>query len=110
MSTVTDALDKRARQNGKRGSTNNKNRLEAFKAAVGDPGGDWGTCDSGTMRAVVVAITCLGGAVTFGLSRDNGAHSLTMMLDGHRKTMWYNGDADLTDELTRVQVTLEDLT
>jgi hypothetical protein len=50
----------------------------------------------------VVGITALGGAITLGLSRDLGAHSLTLLLDGNRKTLWFNGNADLSEELEGV--------
>jgi hypothetical protein len=92
------ALDKR----GRRGSTNNEGRLDAFKRGVGKGEADWGGCDPKNLQAVVVAITELGGAVTLGLSRDQGAHSLTLMLDRQRETLWFNGGADLDDELDRI--------
>lgn len=97
-------------RNGKgkaRGSTDNAGRLEAFKSRSGDGGGDWGGCDSERLQAVVVAITGLGGAVTFGLSRDGGAHSVTLLLDGGRQTLWLNGDADLDVELEGIVAVLE---
>lgn len=95
------------RKKSTRGSTKNSSRLQALaqRAAAGDA--DWGGCDEGRLQAVIVAITALGGAVTFGLSRDNGAHSLTLMLDGGRETLWFNGNADLNEELNSVLGTLE---
>lgn len=84
---------------GRRGSTNNKRRLDAFRKGVGNAEASWSSCDPKWMQAAVVSITGLGGAITFGLSRDGGAHSATIMLDGERETMWYNGDADLDDAL-----------
>jgi len=87
---------------GKRGSTNNKRRLDAFKSGRDGSGADWGGCDCSRMQAVVVLITTLGGAVTFGLSRDNGAYSLTLMLDESRETLWFNGGVELDDELDNV--------
>ena len=70
---------------------------------------DWGGCDPARLQAVVVAITALGGAVTLGLSRDLGAHSLTLLLDGNRTTLWFNGNADLDMELEGVKATLDTL-
>ncbi len=93
-----------------RGSVRNDSRLQAFANGGGNGYGDWGACDPKRMQAVVVGITSLGGAVTFGLSRDMGAHSLTLLLDGSRQTLWFNGGADLDEELERVTVTLEDIT
>jgi len=93
----------------KRGSTNNKNRLEAFGKVDSSTGADWGSCTAEKLLAVVVRITALGGATTIGLSRDMGAHSLTLLLDDYRSTLWFNGDADLDEELDKVVATLDGL-
>lgn len=85
-----------------RGSVNNTRRLEAFSQRGGGGQADWGGCDPLKLQEVVVAITELGGAITLGLSRDGGAHSLTLLLDGGRETLWFNGNADLSDELDSV--------
>ncbi len=92
-----------------RGSARNADRLEAFSSGRGSGKADWGACDSARIQAVLVGITAMGGAVTFGLSRDLGAHSLTLMLDGQRTTMWFNGNADLDEELDGVKATLDTL-
>lgn len=104
-----DGLDQKLEKKGKRGSVNNKSRLSAFgkTAAVGKA--DWGTANPQWIQAVVVAITLRGGAVTFGLSRDGGAHMLTLLLDGDRQTLWFNGDANLDVEMEEVFATLETL-
>lgn len=86
----------------KRGSTNNKRRLDTFRKGVGAATADWAGCDPRKLQGVIEQITALGGAVTFGLSRDQGAHSVTLMLDGERETLWLNGDAVLDDELDNV--------
>lgn len=91
---------------GRRGAVKNKDRLAAFAERAGGGSADWGGCDERKLAAVIIAITAMGGAVTFGLSRDLGAHSLTLMLDGKRSTLWFNGDADLTLELDGVAQTL----
>ena len=91
---------------GKRGSVNNAGRLDAFSRGSSGASGDWGGCDPGKVQGVIVAITELGGAVTFGLSRDGGAHSVTLMLDGERQSLWFNGDADLNAELDGILGTL----
>ncbi|KKL06180.1 hypothetical protein LCGC14_2598630 [marine sediment metagenome] len=92
---------------GKRGSTDNRRRLDAFKKGGVATGADWGTAESEKLKSVVVMVTALGGAVTFGMSRDNGAHSLTLMLDDHRETLWFNGDADLGEALDEVAAVLD---
>ena len=86
----------------KRGSVNNRNRLEAFKGRGAAGTAEWATCDCHILLEVISAITELGGAITLGLSRDQGAHSLTLLLDDSRTTLWFNGDADLTSELQEV--------
>lgn len=92
-----------------RGSTRNTDRLSAFAGRDGTGTADWGTCDPARLQAVVVAITALGGAITLGLSRDLGAHSLTLLLDGQRTTLWFNGNAELDAELEGVKATLDTL-
>jgi hypothetical protein len=89
-----------------RGSTRNADRLAAFTSGSGKGKADWGACDPARIQAVLVGITQLGGAATFGLSRDLGAHSLTLLLDGNRTTLWFNGNADLDEELEGVVDTL----
>jgi len=93
----------------KRGSTNNTGRLEAFRKGGEGGRGDWATADSKRIQAVVVAITALGGAITFGLSRDGGAHSVTLLLDQSRETLWFNGDEDLDEKLDEVAATLQSI-
>jgi len=96
-------------KSGRRGSVNNKKRLDAFSTRGDGGGADWGGCDSRLLQTVVVAITSLGGAITLGLSRNGGAHSLTLLLDDARTTLWFNGDADLDEKLREVIGTLEAL-
>lgn len=103
-------LERRDRERGKRksrGSTNNRGRLAAFASKRESGTADWGGCDPGWIQAVVVGITRLGGAVTYSRSRDGGAYSVTLMLDGDKQTLWFNGDADLDHELELVYATLE---
>lgn len=82
-------------------------RLAAFAGATHTSGADWSTCDGELLKAVAVLITDLGGAVIIGMSRDQGAHSLTLMLDDERKSLWFDGDADLDEKLREVIGKLE---
>lgn len=91
----------------KRGSVNNAGRLAAFADSRGKGDFDWGACDPRWLQDVVVLITSMGGAITIGRSRDGGAGSVTLLLDGDRQTLWFNGDADLNGELERVRAVLE---
>ena len=106
---AADALKAGTNRQAGRGSVNNAKRLKAFSERSGGGNGDWGNCDPKWIQAVVVAITRLGGAVTIGLSRDQGAHSMTLLLDGERQTMWFNGNADLDEELQGVLGVLESM-
>lgn len=92
-----------------RGSVKNASRLEAFRTGNARAVGDWGGCDPRWLQAVIVSITQIGGAVTFSLSRDGGAHGLTLLLDSERQTLWFNGDADLEAELEAVWATLDSM-
>lgn len=91
-----------------RGSTDNGKRLAALLGGgngTGKQGADWGSADPRWIVAVITAVCRLGGAASFGLSRDGGAYSLTILLDGDRQTLWYNGSADLDAELEKVYET-----
>ena len=110
MGAMQNNGDPTEKKKGSRGSVRNADRLEAFARGGKKGGADWGGCNPDLMQAVVVGITGLGGAVTFGLSRDQGAHSLTLLLDGNRQSMWYNGDAELDTELEGVVTTLKYIT
>lgn len=90
-----------------RGSVNNMRRLDTFAKATPSSGADWGGCNAEKLQGVIMQITRLGGACTFGMSRDQGAHSLTLMLDGQRETLWFNAGAVLDDELDDVMGKLE---
>ncbi len=105
------ATQSNAKYGGKRqssrGSVDNKSRLDAFTRGRSKGSADWETCEAEQLKAVVTRITQMGGAVTFGLSRDEGAHMVTLLLDDSKATMWYNGDADLSESLQEVLNTLK---
>lgn len=107
MSVAKAQMDAKRDKKRGRGSVDNKSRLDAFRSAGPASGADWGGCDPRKLQAVIVAITALGGACTIGLSRNKGAHSLTLLLDEGRETLWFNRDADLDDELDEVRATIE---
>ncbi len=110
MSRIADEQNAQKRKAGSgRGAAKNIDRLAEFGAEGSYGSADWGSCPGELIAAVVVKITALGGAVTFGLSRDQGAHNLTLMLSGNRKTLWFNGDADLESELRTVVAKLDSM-
>lgn len=90
------------KKKGKRGSVRNASRLETLNQRRSTALVDWLGCDPEKLQDVVHKITALGGAVTFGTSRDGGSASLTLFLDDGKTTLWFNGDADLSDELASV--------
>jgi len=95
----------------KRGSVDNASRLQGLTGAGAQSkrGADWGTARPEWIAAVVTTATLLGMGVTFSLSRDGGAHGLTLLDNGERAAMWFNGDADLDAELEKVYAYLESL-
>lgn len=96
-------------KSGKRGSVRNAERLAIFKDGGATAGADWGACDPRWLQAVIVMATSLGGAIMFGTSRDGGAYSLVLYLDGEKASLWFNGGADLDAELEAVHARLETL-
>ncbi len=105
-----DGRTQSGNSSSKRGSVNNRSRLEAFTNRTKKGSAEWGSCDAILIQEVITGITALGGAVTFGLSRNDGAHSLTLLLDDSRETMWFNGDATLDEELDAVLQTIAAIT
>jgi len=96
---IQKRLDKK-----KRGSVDNAGRLQKLLNGKGNQTGkaDWSAADPRWIAGVVVVVTRLGGAVSFGYSRDMGAYSCSIMLDGDRETLWFNGGADIDSELEAV--------
>lgn len=109
MTNGNPARSGKDRKKGKRGSVRNDKRLEALSRRRTATGADWLGCDAERIQAVVHRITELGGAVTFGTSRDGGAYSVSLMLDGERETLWFNGDADVDGELQAIDDTLKEM-
>jgi len=109
MGAMQEKVQEKRDKKTKRGSVKNSSRLAAFGKAEPIGEASWETCDKKLISAVVLLVTKLGGACTFGLSRDNGAHMLSLLLDDEKKTLWYNGDAVLTDELQLVVERLQEL-
>lgn len=100
--------DERDNKKKKRGSVNNARRLEGLQGRGQTQGNaDWGTANTQWVAAVVVAATLRGMIVSFSLSRDQGAHGLALYDNGERVQLWFNGDADLDEELEKVFVYLE---
>lgn len=102
MAHHNESRNPSGKKRGKRGSVRNDRRLDALAQRRMGEKADWGGASPERIQAVIVNATVLGGAVTFGTSRDGGAYSVTVMLDGHRETLWFNGDSELDEELQAV--------
>lgn len=70
----------------------------------------WDEVDPRFMQWVVVAASKLGGATTFGQSRDGAALQVAIMLDGDRKSFWIAPGEDIAEKLTALAERLETLT
>ncbi len=76
-------------------------------AGLGDGHGkfqnvDWGEADTVLIAGVVVSVTRLGGLASFGYTRDGGAATLTLFLDGDRTTVYIKPSEDLDARLAQV--------
>jgi hypothetical protein len=97
-------------KNGRRGSTDNKRRLNRLGGRVALAGTvSWGNALPERVHNIITAVEGIGGAVTFGLSRDGGAYMLTVLLDGDKETLWINGGTDLDEELATIEQQLLDM-
>lgn len=108
MGLEKNKLHEKRERNTKRGSVNNSNRLADFGGERKEGAADWGNCNAELLLEVVVLITEMGGALIVGMSRDKGAHSLTLMLEKERVPLYFNADADLDEELRAVIAKLGD--
>jgi len=63
---------------------------------------DWGEADPVLVAAVVVSVTRHGGLASFGYTRDGGAGSLTVFLDGERSTEYFKPSEDTDSKLAEV--------
>lgn len=106
MGQQNDTRSPNSKTKSKRGSVRNDRRLEAISQRRKGAAADWQGCSPDRIQAIVHGITAIGGAVTFGTSRDGGAYSVTLLLDGDRETLWFNGDVRLDDEMQAVIDTL----
>lgn len=88
---------------GGRGTVKNDARLSGLQSSNPVTGNaDWGRARPEWVSAVVSAATLQGCIVSFQLSRDGGAHGLSLYLGGENVRLWFNGDADLDIELEKV--------
>lgn len=81
----------------------------AFGSGSSDMERQWDDCDPSYLAWILRGISNLGGAVTFGRSRDKAALSVTLLLDGERNTVWIAPRDDLEAVLTEIAEKLEAL-
>lgn len=104
LTNAEKASEKRARKAEKGGG----GVLDELFSGPMDKGmADWGNASPQWVMAVITTMQALGGACTFGLSRDEGAHMLTLLVDGNRKTLWFPQGADLDLELEQLVAQLD---
>lgn len=98
------------KKKGGRKSTDVGSRLARLgQGARPEARADWGDVHPERLQHVVLACTRLGGAVSFGLSRDKGAFNLTIFLDGDRRTIWLRPDEPVEEKLLEVALMLDQL-
>jgi len=105
------AMQNNGAEKKSRGAVNNKKRLEGFGTGTQKSAGkaDWGAATPEWVAAVVRIASSQGIEVSFALTRDKGAHGLKLYdySTGERVQLWFNGDADLDAELSKVYAQLE---
>lgn len=90
------------------GTGKNKGKLKKTLSNFGSPASSqgkatWTEAHPNKVRAIVDVVTDLGGAVMFGKSRDGGALSVTVFMDGDKRTIWIGGDDDLEERLDYIR-------
>ncbi len=93
--------------NSRKGKSRGKSDVPGKLDGLGGTGGrvgsaDWGAADSKWIHGVIVAVTKHGGLVSFGMSRDQGAYNLTILLDGDRRVIWVSSSEDIDLKLEQV--------
>lgn len=107
---LAEEFGKSGKKKSRRGSVNNAKRLEGLQSKGATRGSaDWSGADPRWVAAVVALATRLGMICSFKLSRDGGAHGISLYDDGENVALWFNQDADLDLELEKVYVYLETL-
>lgn len=98
----------------RRGSAKRNGRTENGNGVLGKAfGGDtpsergWDETDPRFLQWVLVAMGHLGGAVTFGRSRDRQALSVTLLLEGERTSVWIAPSQEVEAELQKIAERLE---
>jgi len=97
-----------AKKGKKRGDTNVASRLAGLGVSQGETGmADWGDAHPDNVIAALLGVTRLGGAISFGLSRDKGAFNITIFLDGDKRTVWVSSAESVDEALTKIAIHMD---
>lgn len=91
-----------ARQSG-RGSTTSdsisKRRAERRAARGTSVPAEWGNVDAERILALIAAVTSQGGLCSFGYTRDGGAFTITVIIEGDKQTDYIRPTEDVNSVL-----------
>lgn len=97
-----------AKKGSKRGATKVESRLAGLGGTSPEAGGaDWGDAHPDNVIAALLGVTRLGGAISFGLSRDKGAFNITIFLDGEKRTVWVSSAESVDEALTKIAIHMD---
>lgn len=85
--------------------------LKRLRGGLQEARGSWISGQGDWMRAIIVTMTELEGAVIFGKTRDGGALTLTLLLDGDKNTYYIKPSEDIDVALEAIHeelLTLQD--
>lgn len=101
MGNFGDGDDKKRKQ--ARGKTNVPSRLSGLGQGAQIAGeATWTAAHERWVLSVIVEVTKRGGMASFGLSRDQGAFNVTILLDNDRRTVWISGSEDVDARLEEI--------
>lgn len=110
MSYDEHLRDQKKKSKGSAGRTPVASRLASFGGGVKPTTrADWGDVHPELLSRVIMACTRLGGAISFGTSRDAGVFNLTLFLDGDRRTIWLQPSDNVEEEVAEIAKALEDM-
>jgi len=70
---------------------------------------DWGTVDAERIIALISTVTSQNGLCSFGYTRDSGAYTVTVIMDGERYTDYCRSTEDVGGFLDNLREDYQDL-
>lgn len=108
--TASNAKTSKRAGGAARGSVNNASRLAGIQVKEADASGKatWESADPRWIAAVVIHCTLHGMEISFLISKSGAAHGIKLyeFETGERRTLWFNQDAELDNELEQVYYAL----